>query len=223
MFGLAGERVFIYQGAEARLFRVRTAAGAEAVLKERFKKQYRHPALEARLTKARHQAEVRSSGKAREAGVLTPQVLQHDPSSGQILMELVDGRPLRELLDSEAADTLRCAAAARALGAEVAKLHNAGIAHGDLTTSNVLERRSDGRLVVIDFGLSKPGGASPEDKAVDIYVLERAFSSTHPGSEALFKAVLESYAKGLEPPERDRVLAKLKQVQMRGRKRDMLG
>jgi TP53 regulating kinase-like protein len=33
-----------------------------------------------------------------------------------------------------------------------------------------------------------------EDKAVDLYVLERAFSSTHPDSEAMFKSVLDSYA-----------------------------
>jgi tRNA A-37 threonylcarbamoyl transferase component Bud32 len=32
-----------------------------------------------------------------------------------------------------------------------------------------------------------------EDKAVDLYVLERAFSSTHPDSEPLFASVLDSY------------------------------
>jgi len=33
-----------------------------------------------------------------------------------------------------------------------------------------------------------------EDKAVDLYVLERAFASTHPESEPLFSAVLDAYA-----------------------------
>lgn len=33
-----------------------------------------------------------------------------------------------------------------------------------------------------------------EDKAVDLYVLERAFSSTHPDSEPLFASVLTAYA-----------------------------
>lgn len=36
-----------------------------------------------------------------------------------------------------------------------------------------------------------------EDKAVDLYVLERAFASTHPASEPLFDAVLGSYASEL--------------------------
>ena len=45
-------------------------------------------------------------------------------------------------------------------------------------------RAADSQLVLIDFGLGvmKP---SVEDKAVDLYVLERAFASTHPGSDAL--------------------------------------
>ena len=41
---------------------------------------------------------------------------------------------------------------------------------------------------MIDFGLSF-NSASVEDKAVDLYVLERAFSSTHPDSESLFEMV----------------------------------
>jgi TP53 regulating kinase-like protein len=32
-----------------------------------------------------------------------------------------------------------------------------------------------------------------EDKAVDLYVLERAFASTHPESEPLFIWVLDAY------------------------------
>jgi tRNA A-37 threonylcarbamoyl transferase component Bud32 len=32
-----------------------------------------------------------------------------------------------------------------------------------------------------------------EDKAVDLYVLERAFASTHPESEPLFGRVVEGY------------------------------
>ena len=37
---------------------------------------------------------------------------------------------------------------------------------------------------LIDFGLSFVSGKI-EDKAVDIYVLKKAFISTHPGSEEL--------------------------------------
>lgn len=35
--------------------------------------------------------------------------------------------------------------------------------------------------------------AAIEDKAVDLYVLERAMASTHPHSEAVFEACLQTY------------------------------
>ena len=46
-----------------------------------------------------------------------------------------------------------------------------------------------GKVVLIDFGLGmmKP---SVDDKAVDLYVLERAFIATHPGSEHLVSIVV---------------------------------
>jgi TP53 regulating kinase-like protein len=40
--------------------------------------------------------------------------------------------------------------------------------------------------VLIDFGLGMTQ-PSVEDRAVDLYVLERAFLSTHPGSEQLVR------------------------------------
>lgn len=45
---------------------------------------------------------------------------------------------------------------------------------------------------LIDFGLAYIS-TLVEDKAVDLYVLERAFSSTHPASKSLFASVLRGY------------------------------
>lgn len=50
--------------------------------------------------------------------------------------------------------------------------------------------------MLIDFGLSSTAQL-PENYAVDLYVLERAFASTHPASEGLYAGVLESYARGM--------------------------
>lgn len=74
------------------------------------------------------------------------------------------------------------------IGSVVAQLHDAGIIHGDLTTSNILIRSSSGQPVVIDFGLSFISHTA-EDKAVDLYVLERAFGSTHPEIENLVRTL----------------------------------
>jgi len=95
-------------------------------------------------------------------------------------------------------------------------MHLTDIIHGDLTTSNMMLRHpssltalqtelvSDYHLVffylsilfsqvLIDFGLSYVSNLV-EDRAVDLYVLERAFSSTHPDSEPMFASVLFAYA-----------------------------
>lgn len=88
-------------------------------------------------------------------------------------------------------------------------MHAGDSIHGDLTTSNMMlkptklydspttaaelvQTNDIGTLFVIDFGLSM-FSTKLEDKAVDIYVLKKAFISTHPGSEALFDRILEAY------------------------------
>ena len=91
-----------------------------------------------------------------------------------------------------AADEDKLKVLARAIGHAIGKMHDIEIVHGDLTTSNLMVQDPVGgdgqtwapQVVIIDFGL---GMTKPliEDKAVDLYVLERAFLSTHPGSAHL--------------------------------------
>lgn len=64
------------------------------------------------------------------------------------------------------------------IGVLILKVHEIGVIHGDLTTSNML-MTTEGKICLIDFGLSYFKD-SAEDRAVDLYVLERAFKSTHP-------------------------------------------
>lgn len=75
--------------------------------------------------------------------------------------------------------------------------------------------------VLIDFGLAYTSSLV-EDKAVDLYVLERAFSSTHPASEPLFASVLQAYAKRMGKAWHP-VSKRLDEVRLRGRKRSMVG
>ena len=112
------------------------------------------------------------------------------------------------------------------------KMHDNNIIHGDLTTSNMLLRQSPLRddandgdrrpdVVMIDFGLGYVESVA-EDKAVDLYVLERALLSTHPRTERFFQALLDSYqiTCGKQAQE---VMRKLDEVRLRGRKRTMVG
>ena len=139
------------------------------------------------------------------------------------------------------------------VGRVVGRMHEIGIVHGDLTTSNLLlrpkqqqeqQRLADGTtgttsgvedapppaiatqealqgdVYLIDFGLALQT-VQDEDKAVDLYVLERAFSATHPAAEGLFKEVLRVY--GLSHSGAKGVLRRLEDVRLRGRKRSMIG
>lgn len=126
------------------------------------------------------------------------------------------------------------------VGSAVGRMHGVGVVHGDLTTSNLMlspwrreavngdedghllgeDEMLDGEIILIDFGLASQS-VQDEDRAVDLYVLERAFGSTHPRAESLFKEVLNAYGKSFKGA--NVVLKKLEEVRMRGRKRSMLG
>ena len=55
------------QGAEARLYRT-TFCGRPAIIKERFKKTYRHPELDDSITNDRIKAEARALVRCRKLG-----------------------------------------------------------------------------------------------------------------------------------------------------------
>lgn len=113
---------------------------------------------------------------------------------------------------------------AEKIGQTLAQMHDEDVIHGDLTTSNMLLRgrpeAAESDLVLIDFGLSYIS-ALPEDKGVDLYVLEKAFLSTHPNTEELFMKLLKSYTAASKKSAA--VIKKLDEVRLRGRKRSMVG
>mmetsp|Transcript_11847 Transcript_11847/g.47805 ORF Transcript_11847/g.47805 Transcript_11847/m.47805 type:complete len:234 (-) Transcript_11847:193-894(-) len=222
---LALDAKLLNQGAEGRVFAAKFL-GRDVVVKERFSKSYRHPVLDQRLTAKRLYQECKTMLKAKKAGIRTPTIVFVDQQQALIYMDLIAGPTVRAAVQTDAApwsDETKSLAAA--IGRTLAKLHDADIVHGDLTTSNMmlLEPNSaleDKGLVVIDFGLSYTT-ALAEDKAVDLYVLERAFISTHIDSEALVKIVLESY--GTASSKGTETLEKLDEVRLRGRKKLAFG
>lgn len=80
-----------------------TSAPTPAILKHRFPKTYRHPALDASLTKTRLQFEARALSRCAKAGVTVPRVLWVDEPGGTLAMELVEGWSVREVLGGGAA------------------------------------------------------------------------------------------------------------------------
>ena len=78
------------QGAEARLYTGKFL-GRSVLVKERFPKKYRHPDLDAQLTKDRLRGEVRSLNRCKALGIRTPTIYLADMASGQIVMEYCEG------------------------------------------------------------------------------------------------------------------------------------
>lgn len=85
---------------------------------------------------------------------------------------------------------------------------------------NEPETELTGSVVLIDFGLSSQTVAD-EDRAVDLYVLERAFTATHSSSDQLFAHAVSAY--GHSYAGAPAVLRRLEEVRQRGRKRTMVG
>ena len=195
--------------------------GAPAILKQRFSKKYRHPDLDTALTAARVKAEARALLRARKLGVRAPALLFVDAEASTLYLEKVEGVSLKDVLRSGVLPA-RAAALAAAVGAAVAALHDGGLVHGDLTTSNLLvPDAAPDTIVVIDFGLATHSTLA-EDRAVDLYVLERALDAAHSEAEgAIFDAVKAAYRHHAKCW--CAVLNKFAEVRLRGRKRSMMG
>ena len=184
-------------------------------------------------------------------------------SGGWMMMEWVEGETVRRILDQfllfwrstgddesrssegkvqeQGAQNEELEHLMMKIGKAVGRMHDIGVVHGDLTSSNLMLRPTpglplvqhdsiadvdggrpslEGDIVLIDFGLAAQS-VHDEDKAVDLYVLERAFGSTHPTVEGLFSQVLKAYGESYRGSHV--VLKKLEDVRMRGRKRSMIG
>ncbi|XP_031826433.1 TP53 regulating kinase [Nomia melanderi] len=228
----------IAQGAEARIYKG-VYLGKPTLIKERFPKKYRHVDLDTRLTKDRIKAECRAMVRAKTAGVTTPAIYFVQLERRCIYMEYVENSiVLKNFIDkniSTGANADRYSKfITQGLGMLVARLHSKNIIHGDLTTSNILLKNFSDELsiekcdatnnfVVIDFGLARVE-SSLEDKAVDLYVLERSLLSAHSEVPLLFAEIFDTYQKYSANKKQCReVVDKYKEVQARGRKRLMIG
>jgi TP53 regulating kinase-like protein len=157
--------------------------------------------------------------------------------AGWLALEWIEGNPIRVSLNQrlvvledagakfEEDESLKILM--DRIGKSIGRLHETGVIHGDLTTSNMMLQQESqsstdlsGDVYLIDFGLASQS-VQEEDRAVDLYVLERAWISTHPQAESLFKLVLDAYRKSFQGGKI--VLKRLEDVRMRGRKKSMIG
>lgn len=197
--------------------------GKPVIVKERFQKSYRVPALDRKLAHRRMAHEARSIARCRRHGIRAPSVYHFDYEHRLLYLErIIEGVLVKEYVEEldRGGDQDCLCRLMNLVGATLASMHGIDVIHGDLTTSNMIFDPANGNLTMIDFGLSHVSSMA-EDKAVDLYVLERAFLSTHPHTEGRFQALLDSYSS--TSADGNAVIKKLDEVRMRGRKRVMVG
>ncbi len=130
------------------------------VLKARKPKRYRTNTLDDRIRRQRTKKEAKILKKSQSLGILVPPLLGVGQTT--IAMGNVEGRMLKDM-HITTAQASQCAQL-------LAKLHNAGIVHGDFTPANLMETR-DG-ICLIDFGLAEIT-SSDEERALDVLLIKR--------------------------------------------------
>lgn len=160
----------IYKGAEANLYRENNK-----LIKHRIKKDYRIPEIDKKLRRRRTKREAKLLDTARNIGVNVPRVYETNLNENKILMEFIEGEPLRDIILNS--DREKIEEIAKGVGKIIAKLHEADLIHNDLTTSNMLLYNE--KIYMIDFGLGVISKRI-EDKAMDIVVLKKSLRAMYP-------------------------------------------
>jgi len=189
---------FFKKGAEAELVEG-IIGGKEILSKKRVSKSYRNSVLDLSIRKTRTRSEVKLL-KAVSSGVNVPSIVEVNEIKSEIVMEFINGVRLKEIIEKKQL-------LAKEAGKCIRKIHDLGVIHGDLTTSNIifvdekkvksdkdlLERiKKKGNLFFIDFGLGY-FSKRIEDKATDLVVFKKTFNATHSSIKNGWKLVMSGY------------------------------
>ena len=205
--------VLIKKGAEASLY-LETWHNRKVIMKRRLPKKYRIPELDLKIRSWRTIHEPHIIHNAKEAGVPTPTIYRVDVADANIVMEFVEGKQVKEVLDNISSEERLNLS--KHIGKMIGRLHKHGIIHGDLTTSNMI-LTPYGKVVFVDFGLSERS-VELEPKGVDLHLMKRTLNSTHyKHTKECFKAVMEGYAEAVGNEEAKKVTKKIREIEKRGR------
>lgn len=205
--------LLIKKGAEASLY-LTDWHGRKVIMKKRLPKKYRPSKLDEHIRTYRTIHEPQLMHEAKKAGVPTPTIFLVDLKNATIIMEFIEGKQVKQLL-SEVTKSERQSLCLK-IGELIGRLHEHGIIHGDLTTSNMI-LDSEGKIFFVDFGLGEKT-KELEAKGVDLHLMKRALQSTHfRFTEECFDAVIRGYSKVLGAETVKNILDKIKEIERRGR------
>ncbi|MCW4004256.1 MAG: KEOPS complex kinase/ATPase Bud32 [Candidatus Bathyarchaeota archaeon] len=201
------------KGAEASLYVV-DWHGRKAVIKVRIPKRYRPDELDKQIRGYRTIHEPQLMHEAKTAGVATPLIYMVNVPESTIVMEFIEGEQVKQLLN-KAAKAQRHDVCVK-IGESIARLHQHGLIHGDLTTSNMI-LSCNGRVFFVDFGLGEKN-TEIEARGVDLHLMKRALQSTHYKFwEECLQSVLCGYTSVLGVEMAEKVYEKIREIERRGR------
>ncbi len=198
------QKKLIAHGAEAKLFKTEYL-GKKALLKERVPKGYRDAELDEKIRFARTRDEAMLLHAARTAGIRTPVVFKIEKKKASLWMEFIEGKRLKEFLSKKSVGICE------RVGKEIARMHLAGIVHGDLTTSNIIVEGNG--IAFIDFGLGFKS-SKEEDFAVDLLNFKKTFEATHCSLQKGWDLLVKRY---LDGKGKKSVVERVDVVEARGR------
>lgn len=205
--------VLIKKGAEASLY-LEEWNNRKVIMKHRLPKKYRPLELDNMIRNQRTINESHIIHKAKKAGVPTPTIFMVDLENFNIIMEFIEGKQVKEVLENLAKDERR--EICELIGTMIGNLHKNGIIHGDLTTSNMILTPYR-KIVFVDFGLSERS-FELEPKGVDLHLMKRTLNSTHfKHAKDSYNSVMEGYSTIVTKNELKKVIKKIEEIEKRGR------
>jgi TP53 regulating kinase-like protein len=157
------------KGAEADIYQMMWQ-NSKAILKIRKPKNYRNSTLDSKICKQRTIKESQMLSQVKSFGIPTPLVYFVNLKNNSIIMQEIPGKPVHDLSESKIIEL------SKQIGKLVGMLHQNGVMHGDLTTSNFILFQNI--VYVIDFGLSQ-NTIKSEDHAVDLRLIKEILNSAH--------------------------------------------
>jgi len=229
------QRKIIQQGAEAII-----SLDNNQITKNRIKKSYRIPVLDEKLRKSRTKSEAKIIKKL-ENIIPVPKILKNDDKQ-EIIMEYIAGKKVSdnlELLDYKEVSKI--------IAENITKMHNLGIIHGDLTTSNMIFVNNSNKMLkniseaslnqstnqnesFFDTDISKSPAKvyfidfglafhsqKIEDKAVDLHLLQQALEAKH---FTIWQECFNIILDNYKPEKYREIIERIKKIESRGRYKD---
>jgi Kae1-associated kinase Bud32 len=195
------EKLFLGAEAEIKKFFLN---GKKVVSKKRISKKYRDTKLDFSIRKKRTKSEAKIINLLYNK-INVPKIINVNEKECEIIMDFIKGKQLKQIIEKNIGLCLIA-------GQEIRKIHDSGIIHGDLTTSNIIVQKENNKnkLFFIDFGLGF-FSKKIEDKATDLIVFKKTFNATHSKIKNNWGLVLQGY-----DPEQE-LINRMQQIEKRVR------